>query len=76
MNNCNVLSFRSSPYVVCLPWLSLLKNPQQSIAVVYNIEPVANVLAVSVDGEWLLLYGIQDHQGNELFGKLIRSKII
>jgi hypothetical protein len=50
VNDINVVSLGSSPYVVSFPWPSLLKNPDKSITVVYDIKPVPHMLPVSVDG--------------------------
>ena len=40
------------------------------------VEPVSNILSISVDRQRLFLHKIQNHQGNEFLRKLIRAEII
>ena len=43
---------------------------------VFDVEPVADLLAVAVNGERFPLEGVEDHQRDQFFGKVIRAVIV
>src|SRR6267154_3887820 len=53
-----------------------LKDCQNSAAIVFHVQPVALLLTVAIDGKWLTLKRIGDHEGQELFWKLIGAVIV
>ena len=56
--------------------LAHIRDALQRSGVVIDINPVADVLAPPIDRQLSALPGIQDGQGNELLGKLVRTEII
>ena len=65
-----------APDVVLLPHAPLLQHEQEPRAVVLHVEPVAHLAAVAVDGQRPPLHRVQDHQGDELLGKLARPVVV
>ena len=43
---------------------------------VVNIEPVADVQAVAVNGKFFIIQGVINHQRNHFFGELIFAVIV
>ena len=62
--------------VVGLPGCSLFKDGEKSFGVVFNIEPVADVLALSIDRDGFAAQCFEEDDGNELFGKLIGAVVV
>ena len=62
--------------VVGLPRFPSVKNQVEGTAMVLHKEPVANILAVPVDGQFITRLGIENHQRDQLLGKLIRSVVV
>ena len=55
----------------------LLPAPVRRCAcMVIHIEPVADVVALAVDGQRLAVHRVQDHQRDELLGELIRAVVV
>ncbi|OPZ48416.1 MAG: hypothetical protein BWY95_00845 [Bacteroidetes bacterium ADurb.BinA104] len=50
-------------------------SPHRGV-MVYHVEPVANVLAVAIDWQGLALQHVEDHEGDELFWKLIGPVVV
>src|SRR5579872_2466895 len=53
-----------------------LQNSQQGAAVVLDVKPVPFLQPVAVDGKRLILERVGNHEGNELFRKLVRPVVI
>src|SRR5262249_36898286 len=62
--------------VVVLPRASTSQHGAYCLAVVGDIYPVPNVLAITVNRQLLSLARIQNHQGNQLLGKLKRAIVV
>src|SRR6185437_16713698 len=75
-NDVNVGSLAVSAYVVGFAWLAIPQHGANCLTVISHIEPVAHILAVAVNGKWLALERIQNHQRNQLFGKLQRAVVV
>src|SRR3972149_9908297 len=56
--------------VVSLARLSAHQSPPETVTMVLNVEPVAYLPAVAIDGQRPSLGRVQEHQGNELLGEL------
>jgi hypothetical protein len=56
--------------------MAFLDDDIQSPAVVPYKDPVPDVEAITIDGNWLILQGIGDNQGNQLLGKLVWPEVI
>ena len=62
--------------VVGLPDTSARHDGPHRGVMVYHVEPVANVLAVAIDWQGLALQHVEDHEGDELFWKLIGPVVV
>ena len=62
--------------VVDLADAALLQDEVDGAAVILDIEPVADVLAVAVDRQLLIGQRVDDHQRDELLRKMIRAVVI
>lgn len=52
------------------------KHSQDSIAVIFHIQPVTDIQPLSINRQRLVLRSIVDHQRNQLLRELIRSIIV
>src|SRR5258708_38484718 len=73
LDDVDVASLSLAADVVNRAWTTLLEGQDQSLAVIVHVEPVAHVESVSVDRQWLISQRIDDHQRDQLFGKLIAA---
>src|SRR5690606_40216999 len=73
LDDLEVRALVAAADVVGLAGLALFGDESEGLAMVADVEPVADVLAVAVDGERLPLDGVEDHQRDELFGELVRA---
>ncbi len=48
----------------------------QRLTMVDDVQPVAHVLAVAIDGHGLAFERVQNREGNQLFGKLVRTIVV
>ena len=62
--------------VVDLADAALLQDQVDGMAVVLDIEPVADVLAVAVDRQLLVGQRVDDHQRDELLREVVRAVVI
>ena len=67
---------RSAADVVGLADAAVLEHGADGAAVVVDVEPVADVLAVAVDGQGLAVERVVDHQRDELLGKLVGAVVV
>src|SRR5690606_14337990 len=57
--------------VVGFAWYSGIENTTDRGAVVFDEKPVAYLLAVAIDGQFLARKRVMDDQRNQLFGEVI-----
>ena len=69
-------SFRIAPDVVDFARRSSCKHRANRTAVVLDEQPVANLLPVAVNRQRLAFQRVQNHEGNELLGKLVRAIVV
>jgi hypothetical protein len=62
--------------VVGLARTAGIQDAPDGAAVVPDVEPVANLLAVTIDRQGLAGQGIDDHQRNQLLGKVVRAVVV
>jgi hypothetical protein len=62
--------------VVDLAGLAGLQDGADGAAVVGDVEPVADLLAVAVHGQRLAGQGVGDHQRDELLGEVVRAVVV
>ena len=62
--------------VVDLADAALLQDQVDSMAVVLDIKPVADVLAIAVDRQFLIGQRVDDHQRDELLREVVRAVVV
>lgn len=62
--------------IVDLADATLLQDQVDGMAVILNVEPVANILAVTIDRQLLVGQRIDDHQRNELLREVVRAVVV
>ena len=62
--------------VVDLADASLLQDQVDGMAVILDVEPVADVLAVAVDRQLLVGQRVDDHQRDELLREVVRAVVV
>lgn len=76
VDNLKVRFFIPTADIIGLPNPARFQNAADGGTVIAHIEPVANLLAVAVDGERFTGQGIVNHQRNEFFRKMQRPVVI
>ena len=76
LDDVDVLPFVEAADVVRLGNLSVMENHVDGTGVVFYKEPVANVFALAVNRERLLVADVVDEQRNQLFGELVRTVVV
>ena len=69
--NVDVCHFVVTTDIVSLSYGSFMDDEVDGFAVVFHIEPVTDVFAISVNRERLVIKGIGNHEGNQLFRELV-----
>ena len=62
--------------VVDLADTALLQNQVNRMAVILDVEPVADILAVAVDRQLLVGQRVDDHQRDELLREMVRAVVV
>lgn len=62
--------------VVDLANATLLQDQVDGMAVILDVEPVANILAVTVDRQLLVGQRVDDHQRDELLREVVRAVVV
>ena len=62
--------------VVDLADASLLQDEVDGAAVILDVEPVADVLAIAVDRQFLVGQCVDDHQRDELLREMVRTVVV
>ena len=76
MDNLNILLFVVAADIVSLSQPALFLDHINPFCMIVYIEPVADVLAIAIDREFLALKRIVDNQGDELLWELVRAVVI
>jgi len=76
LDDVDVLPFVEAADVVSFGNLSVMENHVDGTCVVFDKEPVANVFALAVNRERLLVADVVDEERNQLFGELVRTVVV
>ena len=76
LHDLDVALLVTSADIVGLADNAIARHEHQGRGMVFDIEPVADVFASPVNRKRLSLDGVEDHQRNELFRKVIGAIII
>lgn len=74
--NVDVCHFVVTTDIVSLSYGSFMDDEVDGFAVVFHIEPVTDVFAISVNRERLVIKGIGNHEGNQLFRELVGAVVV
>ena len=76
MHDVDVRFFVPAADVVDLAQLARFKYPANGAAVVFNVQPVADLLTIAVDRQGLTCQRVDDHQGNQFFWKMVGPIVV
>lgn len=76
VDDIDVMMLGFAADVVDLPVFSLFEDEPKSMGVVIDIEPVADMEPITVDGELLALGAAVDHARDEFFRVLVRAIVV
>ena len=69
-------ALRIAAHIIAAANLPTHQNGRKGLRMVFNMEPVAHIVAFAIDRQGLALKAIQDHQRNEFFRKLAGAVIV
>ena len=72
----NVLPFVKATDIVGFGRLSLVEDQVDGTGVVLHVEPVAHILALTINWQWLTMANVVDKQRDELLGELERTVVV
>ena len=75
-HNIDVPHLIVSADIIDLSDASLVYDKVNSLAVIFDIQPVADVFPFAVDRQGLSLEGVGDHQRNQLFGEVVGPVVV
>ena len=75
-DDVDVLHFIVAADIIDFADAALLEDEVDGPAMVFDIEPVANIEAVPIDRQRLVMQGVDDHEGNQLFREMIWPIVI
>lgn len=76
MDDLDILTFAVPPDIVGLGNLALGGNSDECAGMILDVEPVANLFPVAIDGQGFALESIQYHEGDELLRKVIGAVVV
>src|SRR5579871_1976537 len=76
VHNLEVRALVAAADIVLLARTTVGQRDQQAGAVILDVQPVADVTAVAVDRKRPLVDRVEDHQRDQLLGKLVRPVVV
>ena len=76
LNDVDVRHLVVTADIIDLADPALADDQVDRLAVILDIEPVAHILALAVDGQGLVGERVGDHQGNQLLGEVIGTVVV
>ena len=76
LDDVDVLPLVEAADVVRLGYLSLVEDEVDGAGVVNDVEPVAHVLTLAIDGQRLAVAYVVDEQGDQLLGELVGAVVV
>ena len=76
VNDFDIRFFVQAADVVGLAEAAFLEDEPDRGGVVFDVEPVADLHAVAVDGEMFSLEGVEDDERDKFFGEVIRAVVV
>ncbi len=76
LKEADVLPLVFAAYVVGAAGLAGFHDHPDCLVVVLDVKPVADVAPVAVHGKGLAFEHVEDHEGDEFFGELVRAVVV
>ena len=76
LDDVDVSHFVMTADVVHLSDASFVNDQIDRATVIFNIKPVANVESFAINRKRLVVQGLDDHQRNQFFRKMIRAVVV
>ena len=76
VDDIDVLPFVEAADIVFLPYLAVVKDGVDGPGMVFDEEPVADVLAFAIDRKRFMMKDIVDHEGDQLFREMVGAVVI
>lgn len=76
LDDVDVSHFVMTADVVHLSDASFVNDQIDRATVIFNIKPVANVESFAINRKRLVVQGVDDHQRNQFFRKMIRAVVV
>ena len=70
VHNINICPLRSAPDTIGLSRHSILRHHQKRDGMVFRVQPITHIHTAPIDRQFFTGKAFQDHQGDELLGKL------
>ena len=76
LDDVDVLPFVETADIVSFGDFAVMENHVNSAGMVFHEEPVANILALAINRQRLLVADVVDKERNQLFGELVRTVVV
>ncbi|MPM69922.1 hypothetical protein SDC9_116870 [bioreactor metagenome] len=76
VHDLDVRLFVPAADVVGLTELAAFEHAADGAAVVLDVEPIANLHAITIDRQRLARQGVHDHQWDQLFGEMVGAVVV
>ena len=76
LDDVDVLPLVEAADVIGVGNLSLMENDVDGTSMIFNIEPVAHVLTLTIDGQRLTVADVVDEQRYQLLGELVGTIVV
>ncbi len=76
VNHVNIAAFIDPADIIAFAEPALFHHQQQSLGVIIDEQPVANIRALAIDRQRVAFQGVEDHQRDQFFREMIWPVII
>ena len=76
LHDLNILLFVMATDIVNFTNATIVNNQINSLAVIFNIQPVTDIQTLAVNRQWLVSQSISNHQRNQLLREVIRTIVV
>ena len=76
VHHIEIRAFVESADIVGLAEAAFLQDEPDGGSVIFDEKPIADLLAVAIHGEGLSIERVQNHQGDELFRKMVGAVVV
>src|SRR5690606_9552381 len=76
LHDFEICALVPSADIIFFTWAALLQNEIQSVRMVIDIEPVSDIVAFAINGQWLFLERIKYYKRDKFLRKMIGPIVI